>query len=215
MFASLKTHFVFVIAMAAMTAGAYAESSPSPMIQIPEGEFLSGPNKTKASVKAFEIDKFEVTNAQFKEFDKEHTIPAGKENNPATEVTYFDAEAYCKAAGKRLPTSAEWEKAARGADGRTFPWGNKADPAKANVVESGKTASVPVGNYKDGVSPYGVMDMSGNVWEWVDAYADSEKQYRVLMGGSFFDDMNNSTVYSRLRSIPDDSHEYYGFRCAK
>lgn len=215
MFASLKTHFAFIIAIAAMTSVAYAGSSPSPMIQIPEGEFLSGPNKTKASVKAFEIDKFEVTNAQFKEFNKEHTIPAGKENNPAADVTYFDAEAYCKAGGKRLPTSAEWEKAARGSDGRIFPWGNKADPGKANVVESGKTGTIAVGSSKENASPYGVMDMSGNVWEWVDAYADTEKQYRVLMGGSFFDDINNSTVYSKLRSIPDDPHDYYGFRCAK
>lgn len=215
MFASLKIHFLFAVAMTAMAAGAYAESSPTPMIQIPEGEFLSGSNKTKASVKAFEIDKFEVTNAQFKAFDKDYTIPAGKENNPAVEVNYFDAEAYCKSSGKRLPTAAEWEKAARGSDGRTFPWGNKADPSKANVVESGKTSSVAVGDFKDGASPYGVMDMAGNVWEWVDAYADTEKQYRVLMGGSFFDDINNATAYSRLRSIPDDSHEYYGFRCAK
>lgn len=199
-----------------MTTVAFAgPSSTTPMVNIPEGDFLSGPNKAKVSVKAFEIDKFEVTNAQYKEVSKDFQIPAGKENNPATDVNYFDAEAYCKAVGKRLPTANEWEKAARGADGRTFPWGNKADPGKANVLESGKGATVPVGLFKDGGSSYGVMDMAGNVWEWVNAYADAEKQYRVLMGGSFFDEMGNSTAYSKLKSIPDDTHEYYGFRCAK
>lgn len=216
MFTSLfKARFVFIGSFVAMTTAAFAGSSATPMVNIPDGDFLSGPNKAKVSVKAFEIDKFEVTNAQYKEVDKDFQIPAGKENNPATDVNYFDAEAYCKSVGKRLPTSAEWEKAARGGDGRVFPWGNKSDPGKANVLESGKGASVPVGQYKDGGSSYGVMDMSGNVWEWVDAYADAEKQYRVLMGGSFFDEMGNSTSYSRIRSIPDDTHEYYGFRCAK
>jgi serine/threonine-protein kinase len=185
------------------------------MVKIPGGEFLSGPNKTKATVKDFEIDKFEVTNAQYKDAVKDHAVAAGKENNPASEVNYFDAETYCKSLGKRLPTATEWEKAARGADGRTFPWGNKGDPAKANVLESGKAATLPVGQYKEGASPLGVMDMVGNVWEWVDAYADTDKQYRLLMGGSFFDDMANSTTYSKIKSIPDDSHDYYGFRCAK
>ncbi|MBF0635095.1 MAG: SUMF1/EgtB/PvdO family nonheme iron enzyme [Nitrospinae bacterium] len=199
----------------AMTTAAFAGSSTTPMVSVPAGEYLSGPNKAKVNVKAFEIDKFEVTNAQYKEVAKDFQIPAGKENNPATDVNYFDAEAYCKAVGKRLPTSSEWEKAARGADGRTFPWGNKADPGKANVLESGKASSIPVGSYKDGGSSYGVMDMAGNVWEWVDAYADTEKQYRVLMGGSFFDEMGNSTAYSKIKSIPDDTHDYYGFRCAK
>jgi len=194
---------------------AYAGSSSTPMVKVPGGEFLSGPAKAKASVKDFEIDKFEVTNGQYKEAIKDHAFPAGKENNPAAEINYFDAATYCKEVGKRLPTAAEWEKAARGADGRTFPWGAKADPGKANVMESGKAATLPVGQYKEGVSPYGAMDMTGNVWEWVDAYADADKQYRLLMGGSFFDEINNATTYSKIRSIPDDSHEYYGFRCAK
>ena len=215
MFTSRKAHFIFISAFVAITTVAYAGSSSTTMIAIPEGEFLSGANKAKVRVKAFEIDKFEVTNAQYKEATKDFQIPAGKENNPVIEVNYFDAETYCKAVGKRLPTATEWEKAARGAEGRIYPWGNKADPGKANVLESGKTTSLPVGQYKEGASPYGVMDMTGNVWEWVDTYADADKQYRLLMGGSFFDDISNSTTYSRIRSIPDDSHEYYGFRCAK
>lgn len=215
MFTSFRASFIFVSAFMAATSMSYAESPSTPMVKIPAGEFLSGPNKAKVTVKDFEIDKFEVTNAQYKDAVKDHAFPAGKENNPATEVNYFDAAAYCKTVGKRIPTGAEWEKAARGTDGRTFPWGNKADPAKANVLESGKAAALPVGHYKEGASPYGLMDMAGNVWEWVDSYADTDKQYRLLMGGSFFDDMANSTVYSKIRSIPDDSHEYYGFRCAK
>lgn len=199
----------------AATTMSYAGSSSTPMVKVTGGEFLSGQNKAKVTVNDFEIDKFEVTNAQYKETIKDHAFPSGKENNPATEINYFDAATYCKEVGKRLPTATEWEKAARGADGRIYPWGNKADPSKANVLESGKTASLPVGQYKEGISPYGAMDMTGNVWEWVDAYGDADKQYRLLMGGSFFDDMSNSTVYSKIKSIPDDSHEYYGFRCAK
>lgn len=215
MFTSLRGSFIFITAFAASAAMAHAASSSTPMVKVPDGEYMSGQNKAKVSLKAFEIDQFEVTNTQFKEVNASFEIPKGKENDPVSEVTYFDAEAYCKAVGKRLPTAAEWEKAARGSDGRVYPWGAKADPAKANVMESGKAATTPVGSYKDGASPYGAMDMAGNVWEWVDAYADADKQYRVLMGGSYFDEIGNATVYSKLKSIPDDPHQFYGFRCAK
>ena len=215
MFTSFRVGIALFGSFMDATTMVYAGSSSTPMVKVPGGDFLSGPNKTKVSVKDFEIDKFEVTNAQYKEVVKDHSFPAGKENNPATEINYFDAATYCKEVGKRLPTAPEWEKAARGSDGRIYPWGSKADPAKANVLESGKAASLPVGHYKEGASPYGAMDMTGNVWEWVDAYGDADKQYRLLMGGSFFDDMNNCTVYAKIKSIPDDSHEYYGFRCAK
>jgi len=185
------------------------------MIEIPEGSFQAGPEKKSVDVKKFSIDKFEVTSEQYKSFKKELAIPAGKEKLPVSEVSYFDAEAYCKSLGKRLPTLFEWEKAARGTDGRDYPWGNKFDAGKANTIESDKNSSVPVGSYEKGKSPYGVMDMAGNVWEWVDAWDSTDKRYRLSLGGSYFDDAEHARVYEALKSIPDDMHEYVGFRCAK
>lgn len=185
------------------------------MVDVPEGDYKSGPGKKVVNVKKFSIDTYEVTNAQYKEINKGFEIPAGKEKHPVAEISWFDAEAYCKAVGKRLPTFSEWEKAARGTDGREFPWGNKFDPAKANTLDSEKNGSVAVGSLSKGVSPYGAMDMAGNLWEWIDAWDAGEKKYRLSMGGSYFDDADKAKVYSFLKSIPDDQHEYVGFRCAK
>ena len=193
-------------------AVAFAETA---MAKIEAGEFKAGENKTTASTGAFEIDKFEVTHAEFKKFRPDHVIPEGKEKHPVTEVTYFDAEEYCDAAGKRLPTGAEWEKAARGTDGREYPWGDEFDTSKVNTIESGSNSTSPVGAFPAGASPSGAMDMSGNVWEWVDEWASDEKKYKTLRGGSFFDKKHLSKTYSVLKSIPDDSHTYIGFRCAK
>ncbi|HEB71719.1 MAG TPA: hypothetical protein ENI77_03765 [Nitrospirae bacterium] len=185
------------------------------MVEIAGGEFKSGAALKAINVKTFHIDKYEVTQEKIAKSIKDWEIPTGKEDHPATEVTYFDAEAYCKSVGKRLPTALEWEKAARGDDGRIYPWGNDFDSAKANTVESGAGSTVPVGSFKSGVSPYGVHDMSGNVWEWVNGWDGNDKKYRIVMGGSFFDNAKNGKVFSVLKSIPDDSHTYVGFRCAK
>lgn len=185
------------------------------MVEIPGGEFQSGKNKKTVNVKKFQIDKFEVTFAEFNKYDKETTVPDGKKTYPVSEISYFDAEGYCKSIGKRLPTTLEWEKAARGEDGRMYPWGDKFDSKNANTQESGVSEPVAVGSYKGGKSVYGVMDMSGNVWEWVNGWASDDKKYRLIMGGSYFEDANNSKVFSTLQSIPDDIHSYIGFRCAK
>jgi formylglycine-generating enzyme required for sulfatase activity len=193
----------------------HAEGKEGSMIKIPGGEFKSGKDNKSANVKGFKIDKFEVTFAEFNSHDKDIAIPEGKENNPVSEISYFDAEGYCKSLGKRLPTRLEWEKAARGEDGRKYPWGNQFNIKNANTHESGAHGTVPVGSYKGGKSPYGVMDMSGNVWEWVNAWASKDKKYRIVMGGSYFEEKDNSTAYSNLRSIPDDIHGYIGFRCVK
>lgn len=203
--------FLFVTA----TTGISFAQSDSPMIKIPGGEFKSGPDMKPVKVEAFEIDKYEVTNAQFKSFMKEHEIPDGRDNHPVVEISYFDAEAYCKSIGKRIPTMHEWEKAARGDDGRLYPWGPEFDSSKANTMESGIGKTTPVGKFEAGASPYGAMDMTGNVWEWVDAWASDDMRYRYTMGGSFFDDKNNGTVFATLKSIPDDIHTFIGFRCAK
>jgi len=205
---------IFVFAMIVAHAS-FISANEKEMVKIAGGEFKSGADSKPANVKTFQIDKYEVTQKNFAKTTKDWEIPAGKENHPATEVTYFEAEAYCKSVGKRLPTALEWEKAARGKDGRIYPWGNDFDGAKANTVESGPGSTVPVGSYKNGVSPYGVHDMSGNVWEWVDGWSGDDKKYRIVMGGSFFDGAKKGKVYATLRSIPDDSHTYVGFRCAK
>src|SRR3989338_6230189 len=204
--------FFAVIAVLVFTNIAIAAEDD--MVLIPGGKFLFGVNKKKIELGDFYIDKYEVANAQYKKVKSEHTFPDGKEDFPVTEVSYFEAEEYCKEAGKRITTSVEWEKAARGTDGRLYPWGDKFDSKKTNSIEAAKDGPVKVGSLEKGKSPYGVYDMSGNVWEWVDAW-DSKKQYRIMRGGSYFDSEDMNKTISTLMSIPDDIHGYIGFRCVK
>ena len=190
-------------------------------------------------VPSFYIDKYEVTNQQFKGFleatdyewkGKLSTWPLGEmpeeiATHPVGYCSWEDANAYATWAGKRLPTEAEWEKAARGVDRRKFPWGNDFDPAMCNVKQSGISKTQPVGSYPNAVSPYGVCDMAGNIAEWV---ADWYKQYpnssqvssefgetyKVIRGGSYFLETGFST-YERSKDKPEFwMKAYYGFRCA-
>ena len=190
------------------------------MLLVPAGEFLMGGQDAAtaraAQLPAFYIDKYEVTNALFKKF----ATATGREsddrtgpNHPVTRIDWSGADAYCKWAGKRLPTNAEWEKAARGTDGRIYPWGNQWDPARANWKEAGTKGPVPVGSYPGGISSYGVHDMAGNVEEWV---ADSDTAGRkVQRGGSYNDSAQRVRTVSAYHFAPTDRDSMTGFRCAK
>lgn len=233
-------------------AGAEAPTAPpvhEMMVEIPAGEFTMGndagdddekPAHT-VTLEAFEIDLFEVTNAEFAKFVEAtgyqteaekageagwRAYAEGKDNHPVVKVTWNDANAYCQWLGKRLPTEAEWEKAARGTDGRTYPWGNEWDPAKANVKESGFRGTIAVGSLGEGASPYGVFDMAGNVWEWTadwyQAYPGSTYQseyfgekFRVTRGGGWFQEADKVTTFNRSATDPKAANDDLGFRCAR
>ena len=221
------------------------------MVEIPAGPFIMGSDEAdpedapaqQIDLPAFEIDKFEVTNADFgafvqatgyKTFAEQQGVTTwrdewdmGEDNHPVTMVTWDDAQAYCEWVGKRLPTEAEWEKAARGEDGRRFPWGNDWDPNKANVKERGLRGTAAVASFGEGASPYGVVDMTGNVWEWTaDWYqgypnntADDPyygEQFRVTRGGGWFDEEPQSTTFNRNAADPGKTaNDDVGFRCAR
>jgi len=220
------------------------------MIEIPAGPFTMGsdtgdPDEApvhEVDLPAFEIDQLEVINADFAQFveatgyqtdaEKEgrsknwRDDAEGKDNHPVVRVSWNDAVAYCEWLGKRLPTEAEWEKAARGTDGRTYPWGNEWDPSKANVKETGLRGTAAVGSFGTGVSPYGVEDMAGNVWEWTaDWYEpypgstyDSEyfgQKFQVVRGGGWFEMADAVRTTNRDLTSPTAANDDIGFRCAR
>ena len=149
----------------------------------------------------FYLDKTEVTNKQFKQFIKDSgykpkfpknylkhwkngTYPRKKADHPVVWVSLEDAKAYAKWDGKRLPTDTEWQRAAQGDDGRTWPWGNLFDASKANIDSEGTLA---VGSFENGTGPFGTYDMTGNVWEWTDSItSDGYHTFSWLRGGSYF-----------------------------
>lgn len=200
---------------------ALAATLDSRVVEIPAGEFLMGDEGRKVYMDAFRIDRYPVTNAQYKRFVeatdhspprhwKDGNYPAEKAAHPVVHVTWHDAIAYAEWAGKRLPTEEEWEKAARGIDGRVYPWGDwEEDPC--NTWEANIGDTTPVGKYSPGGdSPYGCVDMAGNVWEWT---ATGSSDYREVRGGSWYHYQDLARCACRGRSIPDDSNDFRGFRC--
>jgi formylglycine-generating enzyme required for sulfatase activity len=145
-------------------------------------------------------------------------------DHPVVMVSWNDAAAYADWAGKRLPTEAEWEKAGRGTQGWLWPWGSEWDKRKANITESGPHAITPVGSYPAGASPYGCLDMAGNVWEWMadwlKAYPGSDyldkdlgEKYKVLRGGSWNGYGDVTRCAFRVRFDPSNRGNDIGFRC--
>jgi iron(II)-dependent oxidoreductase len=205
-----------------------------------------GPQHT-VTLPAYYIDEYEVTNLQYKKFNdatqgrsprhwRNRTFPPGKADHPVVYVTWENANDYCEWVGKRLPTDAEWEKAARGTDGRMFPWGDEFSTEAANTPvrwqEIGQFGdTTPVGSFEKGISPYGVHDMSGNVWEWTaswyKAYPGNQtpsesygERYKTLKGGSWFDCSFykcgiSAPVFNRSFFAKKVKNDSFGFRCAK
>ena len=230
------------------------------MVLIPAAEFIMGSPDSegikdqrpqhRVYLDAYSIDRFEVTVSRYAEFMRstgrqapEHwdQMKTGKHSDfPVVGVDWQDAEAYCRWAGKRLPTEAEWEKAARGTDGRTYPWGNEQPTPRLANFGKEFTMEVftnvydkvlaPVGSYEAGKSPYGLHHMAGNAWEWTaDWYEEhfyeespqrnptglSSGQDRVLRGGYWA--LGPELVRSayRYRSTPTNRSGTTGFRCAQ
>jgi eukaryotic-like serine/threonine-protein kinase len=211
-------------------------SIPEGMILIPAGDFLAGPNREKRSLPAFLIDKREVSVQEYLDFAKAtgRTAPDGLNKadpfGPARDVTFDDAAAYAQWAEKRLPSSLEWERAARGTDGRKYPWGNQDDPSKARikVPQEGPWPAT----YDSDKSPDGAINMGGNVSEWVnegqspspeaikrfdglEPPASGEERWFLMRGGSYMLPLEAAETWV-YQSLPARLHSpALGFRCAR
>jgi formylglycine-generating enzyme required for sulfatase activity len=235
-------------------------------VLVPGGEFEMGTEggpatpdegpKHKVELAAYLIGKYEVTNRQYHAFVKgaKHRVPEnccdaryniwrgdamldGIGELPAINVSWDDAVAFCKWNGARLPTEAEWEKAARGTDGRAYPWGNEAPSGnRANYsfdpvsIWEGPASLAKKDQYDYGRSPYGAYEMAGNVWEWVQDWYDesyykkspgknpsgpNEGTEKVIRGGSWRNTAEVLRTTNRNKHVPTERRVYIGFRCAK
>ena len=206
--------------------GAARSYEPGDMVLIPAGDYLFGPGKMKRELPAYYIDVYPVTNDDYRRFiDATGYRPpkfwAEKRLNrgdaPVVGVSWSDAKRYAAWAGKDLPTWEQWEKAARGTDGRLFPWGDEGpDAAKANFARvDGSDSVAPVTQHDGNVSPFGVRGMAGNVWEWTNTQDIDEREMIVLCGGSWCDPEDFLRLDQHLFANPKDKMDIVGFRCAK
>lgn len=223
----------------------------APMALVPAGEFTMGSTLRddekpvhRVHLNAFYMDKYLVTVEQYAKYleatgqeappEWEIMNQAQHQKRPVVNIDWTDAATYCKWAGKRLPTEAEWEKAARGTDGRLYPWGNDA-PTRlhANFGKKGwenHMALVPVGMYEMGKSPYGIYDLAGNAWEWVNDWYDHDYykksptknpqgpptgKSKVVRGGNWLYVQEFLRSSFRFNAEPSGRQFGYGFRCAK
>jgi len=218
---------------------------PQDMVAVPGATFVMGRDQDDSVEEApahatiiqpFWIDRFQVSNKQYLAFVRstnhrappnwrEEAVVSGRENDPVTMVSWGDAEAFCEWKGRRLPTEAEWEFAARGSDGRLYPWGEDFRQALVNSAESGLTHVLPVDVHVQNVSPFGVREMSGNVWEWCRddfvLYPGSTARLvippgaKAIRGGSFASDRRHVTTTARNLERPATLSSTIGFRCAQ
>jgi formylglycine-generating enzyme required for sulfatase activity len=260
-----QTHPERAKMLALLAKSQASKEDPTEWVLVPTGEFEMGAEgapaeadegpKHRVSLDAFYIGKYEVTNRQYQTFVKVtgHRAPENEDPKfsiwrggmmldgvadlPAINVSWDDATAYCKWVGGRLPTEAEWEKAARGTDGRTYPWGN--EPVSGNranysfdivPIWDGIATLAKVNQYEFGRSPYGAYEMAGNVWEWVQDWYDenyyknstpknptgpANGQERVIRGGSWRNNAEKLRSPNRSKHLPVERRVYIGIRCAK
>ncbi len=244
------------VPMVLVPAGYFVRGSGRPENKGPGAKKIKNDNSPARRIylDAFRIDKFEVTNAAYSRFVAAvgHPSPSlsrggrpwggnwsrfewggrrpppGAGDLPVTLIAWFDAEAYCAWAGKRLPAEAQWEKAARGADGRIYPWGVTASPGAANFGKRHE-GPLPGGSFPSDKSPYGVMDMAGNVAEWVNDYyhpayyaqspnrnprGPARGSRRVVRGGYWSQPADKIRADRRWNGVPAGKHGGVGFRCA-
>jgi formylglycine-generating enzyme required for sulfatase activity/Tfp pilus assembly protein PilF len=209
------------------------ERIPEGMVYVPAGDFLFGDAELgtarTAFVKGFFIDRTEVTGEQYEKYvlatgaatpeswGISDTCPPALRDQAVWNISWFQAVEYARWAGKRLPTEAEWEKAARGADGRAYPWGNHYQPRRSNSRDNHVRVGMKVGQFPQGASPYGCLDMAGNVWEWT---LDREEPYspqRVMRGGANYSTPDDLLVYRRQAAPTGGSTHgalnHTGLRC--
>jgi eukaryotic-like serine/threonine-protein kinase len=206
------------------------------VLLVPAGQFLFGSSRSPVKLPAFYIDETEVSNKAYREFATatNHALPDGfavdAPELPVVNVSFSDARDFCTWAGKRLPDEREWEKAARGADGRNYPWGNNEDTSMANV---GGKAPAPVNSFFPGASPYKALNMTGNVWEWIDhphtpsgqaivsfgkilkPPPTASEPWHYIKGGAFDRTLAEGVTYE-WSSVPGRlTSPAIGFRCAQ
>lgn len=204
--------------------------------------FLDEHPERRVFLPAFYIDRYEVTNDQYYEYVLatrsrppaywvNGAIPPGRGSYPVTDVNWYEADRYCRWRGDRLPSEAQWEKAARGPAGQEFPWGNEYDSRKVNAGDSGRRDLAPVGSYEAGRSPYGAYDMAGNVWEWTqdwyqpypgsDYHSDAFGEKFKILRGSSFGGIGHYALADfyrgahRFFAAPEQRFSDAGIRCAR
>ncbi len=197
-----------------------------PMMFVPAGPFLFGPDRRHVSLPAFWIDKFPVTNRQYDAFCRATGYRFSKYSReerfahpdaPVVGVSIADVQKYARWVGKSLPSEEQWEKATRGVDGRLHPWGEApVDEQRAcHGRDPAKGGTQPVTVSAQGASPYGVRDLSGNVWEWTATALEDGETLHVIKGGCYNDPSELLRADLRLEAAPKDKHETLGFRLVK